>query len=97
MFSEARYTQATAFTAIDWRESPGYTRSGGLYALDFHEFRDSDDNFSFRRIDAELRQYIPLLKEHNVRQGFFEPGAQGVRGDPGAHGSPAPASLPSFM
>ena len=31
LFSDARYTQATAFTAIDWRESPGYTRSGGLY------------------------------------------------------------------
>jgi hypothetical protein len=66
LFSEARYTQATAFTAIDWRESPGYTRSGGLYAVDFHEFRDSDDNFGFRRIDADLRQYIPLLKEHWV-------------------------------
>jgi hypothetical protein len=66
LFSEARYTQATAFTAIDWRESAGYTRSGGLYAVALNEFRDSEDNFSFRRVDAEIRQYIPLLKEHWV-------------------------------
>ena len=66
LFSEACYTQTTAFTAIDWRESAGYTRSGGLYAIDLHEFRDSDDNFSFRRYDVDLRQYIPLLKEHWV-------------------------------
>lgn len=66
LFSEARYTQTTAFTAIDWRESPGYTRHGGLYAIDFHQFRDSDDNFSFRRVDVDLRQYVPLLKEQWV-------------------------------
>jgi hypothetical protein len=66
LFSEPRYTEATAFTAIDWRESPGYTRSGGLYSIALNDFRDSGDNFSFRRLDAEFRQYIPLLKEQWV-------------------------------
>jgi hypothetical protein len=66
LFSEPRYTEATAFTAIDWRESSGYTRSGGLYSIALNEFRDSEDNFSFRRMDADLRQYIPLLKEQWV-------------------------------
>lgn len=66
LFSEPRYTEATAFTAIDWRESAGYTRTGGLYSIALNEFRDSEDNFSFRRIDADVRQYIPLLKEQWV-------------------------------
>jgi hypothetical protein len=66
LFSEPRYRQATVFTAIDWRESPGYTRRGGLYAIALDEFRDSDDSFTFRLIEADLRQYIPILKEQWV-------------------------------
>jgi len=66
LFSEARYTQSTAFTAIDWRESPGYTRRGGLYSVAWNDFKDSEDNFSFQRFDAEIQQAIPLLKEHWV-------------------------------
>jgi hypothetical protein len=66
LFSEARYTHATAFTAIDWRESPGYTRRGGLYRVALNDFQDADHRFSFRRLDAEIQQSIPLLKEHWV-------------------------------
>jgi hypothetical protein len=66
LFQEARYRQATAFTSIDWRESPGYTRSGGLYSLTFHDFNASDNPFSFRRLDAEVQQFLPLLNEHWV-------------------------------
>ena len=66
LFSKTDYTQGTAFAAIDWRESPGYTRTGGLYAAAWHDFRDSDDRFSFRRTDFDVRQFIPVLKEHWV-------------------------------
>ena len=66
LFTEPRYRHATAFTAIDWRESPGYTRRGGFYAVALDEFRDSDDNFTFRVAEADLRQYIPVLKEQWV-------------------------------
>ena len=66
LFSEPQYTEATAFTAIDWRESSGYTRRGGLYSIALNDIRDSDDAFSFRRFDAEFSQYIPLLKEQWV-------------------------------
>jgi len=66
LFTEARYTEATAFTGIDWRESSGYTRRGGLYSVALHDFRDADDNFSFRRVDAEIQQFLPILKEHWV-------------------------------
>ncbi|HUE89757.1 MAG TPA: BamA/TamA family outer membrane protein [Vicinamibacterales bacterium] len=66
LFSDTRYTETTAFTAIDWRESPGYTRRGGLYRVALNDFRDTGDNYSFRRVDAEIQQFIPLLKEHWV-------------------------------
>jgi hypothetical protein len=66
LFQEARYRHASAYTAIDWRESPGYTRSGGLYSLAFHDYHDTDNPFSFRRFDAEVQQYLPLLNEHWV-------------------------------
>jgi hypothetical protein len=66
LFSDAKYTEATVFTAIDWRESPGYTRRGGLYRVAWNDFRDADDSFGFQRVDAEIQQFIPLLKEHWV-------------------------------
>jgi outer membrane protein assembly factor BamA len=65
-FDEARYTQLTAFTAIDTRQSPGYTRRGGLYSVSANDFRDSGDAYSFRRIDGEIQQFLPLLREHWV-------------------------------
>ena len=66
LFSDARYTQASAFTAIDWRQSPGYTRRGGLYSVALSDFKDAEDNFGFQRVDAEIQQFIPLLNEHWV-------------------------------
>jgi hypothetical protein len=66
LFAESRYIQTTAFTAIDWRESSGYTRHGGLYSLAVNDFRDRNERFGFRRVDAEIRLYIPVLKEQWV-------------------------------
>ena len=66
LFTEARYRQATGFTAIDWRESSGYSRRGGLYSLALHDFSDRDHPLSFRRVDAEVQQLLPILKEHWV-------------------------------
>ena len=64
--TDATYRQGTVFTAIDWRESPGYTRSGGLYSVALHDFNDRDNPLSFRRVDAEVQQMLPILKEHWV-------------------------------
>ncbi|MEX1127881.1 MAG: BamA/TamA family outer membrane protein [Vicinamibacterales bacterium] len=66
LFTEARYRQATAFAAIDRRESPGYSRRGGLYSLALHDFSDRDHPLSFRRVDAEVQHLLPLLNEHWV-------------------------------
>jgi outer membrane protein assembly factor BamA len=37
-----------------------------LYSIALNDVRDRDDTFSFRRLDADFRQYIPLLKEQWV-------------------------------
>ena len=66
LFSDTRYTQATAFTAIDWRDSPGYTRRGGVYSVTAHNYTDSDDRFGFRRLDGEVQQFLPMLKDQWV-------------------------------
>jgi len=66
LFGEARYTQLTISTAIDYRQSAGYTRRGGLYALSLADFGDAGDALSFRRIDAEVQQFLPVLQEHWV-------------------------------
>ena len=66
LFTDTNYRDATTFARIDWRESPGYTRRGGLYSLTLHDMKDSDNPLSFRRVDAEVQQFLPLLKEHWV-------------------------------
>jgi hypothetical protein len=66
LFNKITYTQSTGIAAIDYRESPGYSRRGGLYSVELNDFRDGDDLFSFRRYDVELAQLIPVLKEHWV-------------------------------
>jgi hypothetical protein len=66
LFSSLTYVQSHATVALDWRESPGYTRRGGLYSVTLRDFRDSDDAFSFRRLDVDFRQFMPVLKEHWV-------------------------------
>jgi hypothetical protein len=66
IFHKTTFTEGKAFAAIDWRETPGYSRRGGLYSVTLNDFRDSDDQFGFRRLDVELVQLFPILKEHWV-------------------------------
>ncbi len=66
LFEKINFTHVNGTAAIDWRESPGYSRTGGLYAVGWNDFRDADDRFSFQRTDIDVRQLIPVLKEHWV-------------------------------
>ena len=60
-----RDTEATVFTALDGASLPViHAAVGGTRWRD--DFRDRGDTFSFRRLDADFRQYFPLLKEHWV-------------------------------
>jgi hypothetical protein len=63
LFENLKYIRTQATAAIDWRVSPGYTRSGGYYGVTVADFADRDDNYSFRRADGEIIQHLPILRE----------------------------------
>ena len=51
---------------FDRRPSPGYARRGGLYEVAYHNYADRDGTYSFDRLDAEVVQHIPILRENWV-------------------------------
>lgn len=55
------HVQGTA--GIDWRRSPGYSRTGGFYGATMHAYNDRDDQASFNRLDLDAIQHIPILRE----------------------------------
>lgn len=57
------FVHSEASAGIDWRTSPGYSRVGGYYGLTFHDYADRDATYSFSRLDADLIQHIPILRE----------------------------------
>ena len=61
------YINSTASAAFDWRGPPGYSGSGGLYRVQFDDYQERDhDAYSFRSLEAEARQLIPLLRANWV-------------------------------
>ena len=61
------YVRSRLFADADWRSSPGYTRSGGHYRLDWSNYHETTTGpYGFRRLDVELAQFIPLLRENWV-------------------------------
>jgi hypothetical protein len=61
------YRRGHLFAEVDWRESPDYTRSGGFYRVDWFDYRENNDGpYSFRRVDAEVNQFFPILRENWV-------------------------------
>jgi hypothetical protein len=57
------YLHTQAGLALDSRASSLYARRGGLYGVTFHDFRDRDEAFGFRRTDYEAIQHVPILRE----------------------------------
>jgi hypothetical protein len=65
--SEFAYINSSARAAFDWRSRPGYSGKGGLYRLQFDDFREQDvDLYSFQQLEAEVRQLIPILRANWV-------------------------------
>jgi hypothetical protein len=64
--ADPTYVHSTASAGVDWRPSAGYARRGGLYAVEYHNYADRNDSFSFERIDAEVVQHLPILRENWV-------------------------------
>jgi len=61
-----KYLHSAATAGIDWRPSEGYARRGGLYEIGYHNYADVDDVYSFDRVDGEVVQHIPILRENWV-------------------------------
>jgi hypothetical protein len=57
------YLHSFVSAAVDTRPSPEYARHGGLYEIAYHEFTDREDTYSFNRVDAEIVQHLPVLRE----------------------------------
>jgi hypothetical protein len=62
-YEDITYLHLDATAAIDWRTSPGYSRTGGMYGANIHRYQDKDDTFSFTRAELEAVQHLPILRE----------------------------------
>jgi len=60
------YVHTTTSAAIDWRPAADYARRGGLYQVARHHYADRDNTYSFNRLDAEIVQHVPILRENWV-------------------------------
>jgi hypothetical protein len=60
-----RYLRGELSASAFWLQSPGYSRSGGLYRFGYEEFnplgRNGGDTFGFAH--TEVVQHVPLLRE----------------------------------
>jgi hypothetical protein len=62
--ADPNYLHTKLSAGIDWRQSPGYSRRGGLYEVRFHDYHNTNGGlYSFQKLDAELIQHVPLLRE----------------------------------
>jgi hypothetical protein len=61
--AEPTYVHTNGSAAIDTRTSPGYSRKGGYYGVAFHNFTDLDDTYNFDRVDVNLVQHLPIMRE----------------------------------
>jgi len=65
--ADVSFVGARAFAGIDWRTSPGYTRRGGFYFVEWSRYVARENRpYDFDRVDADVRQFIPILRENWV-------------------------------
>jgi len=57
------FVHTSAAAAFDWRPAADYARRGGLYRVGRHHYADRDSTYTFDRLDTELVQHIPILRE----------------------------------
>lgn len=63
LFEHLQYIRSQAGAAIDWRFSPGYTRTGGSYGVTFTDFSNRGNVYSFQLMEGEVIQHVPILRE----------------------------------
>jgi hypothetical protein len=57
------YLQPHATLAFDWRPAADYARRGGYYGATIRSYADQDGPYSFRQVDYEAIQHIPILRD----------------------------------
>jgi hypothetical protein len=57
------YLQPNARVAFDWRPAAGYARKGGYYGATLRSHIDRDGPYSFREVEYEAIQHIPILRD----------------------------------
>jgi hypothetical protein len=63
----ARYLRTRALAQVDWRRTPGYSGTGGLYRVELHDYADRAGLASgFRSLEGEVVQLIPILRANWV-------------------------------
>ena len=60
------YLHTTGSVAFDSRPAADYARRGTLLAIARHHYADRDATYSFDRLDAEIVQHVPILRENWV-------------------------------
>ena len=60
------YVHTTISAGYDWRPGADYARRGGLYEVALHRYSDRADTLSFDRLDAQVVQHLPILRENWV-------------------------------
>ncbi|MEQ1757691.1 MAG: BamA/TamA family outer membrane protein [Vicinamibacterales bacterium] len=61
------YRRTTVNAQFDSRTSPDYTRRGSLARIEWADYNQtSAGTHSFRRVDAEVQQFVPLMRENWV-------------------------------
>ena len=64
--TSADFLRSEAFIEVDYRE-PRYARKGGWYRVDFSHYDDrTAGQFTFNRVDADLRQFVGFLAGRRV-------------------------------
>jgi hypothetical protein len=66
LFAQPTYIHSEGIAAIDWRPAVDYARKGGFYGVKIVDYDDVDDTFGFRRLDGEIIQHVPILRENWV-------------------------------
>lgn len=79
---EPAFVHATASAALDSRPARGYARRGGLYEARYHHYAGLDGASTFGRLDGEVVQHLPVLREswvlsvHGLAQTTVDPDAR---------------------
>jgi hypothetical protein len=65
--AQPEYVRYEAMADVNFREPRANPRQGGRYALAWQRYDDREGGrYSFHRLEADLQQYVPLLRDRRV-------------------------------